>query len=188
MIRETAFDEVFDSQATFRALLESLSRPGQIQRLPERDYPGAPRGFCPPVLSVLKTLCDHRVSFSLGSGIRAADWVRYLEVNLATPHEGVERADYVLFSGAAYDPDFSLLDRGLPEFPESSATALLSVERLGGGADRLRSSLLRAEPQRPRDSRARSSLCRRPGPSIRRGEKPGKPPVPDWNRPFSRGP
>jgi alpha-D-ribose 1-methylphosphonate 5-triphosphate synthase subunit PhnH len=134
MVREVGFDDVFDSQATFRALLDALSRPGKICRLPDRAYRSPPRGFCPPALSILKTLCDHRVSFSLASGNRTSELSRYLEVNLSTPPEDVEKADYVIFDGTAFDEDFMRMKRGSSEFPENSATALLCVGRLDEGA------------------------------------------------------
>jgi alpha-D-ribose 1-methylphosphonate 5-triphosphate synthase subunit PhnH len=132
MVREVGFDDVFDSQAAFRALLDTLSRPGKVRRLPACAYTGAPEGFCSPSLTIMKTLCDHRVSFSLVPREPALE--RYLEVNLATPCEGVETADYVIFSGAAFHEEFLMLKRGLPEFPESSATALLCVGNLFEGA------------------------------------------------------
>jgi alpha-D-ribose 1-methylphosphonate 5-triphosphate synthase subunit PhnH len=134
IVRENCFDEVFDSQAAFRALLDALSRPGSVCRLPDCSYAGAPRGFCTPALSILKTLCDHRVSFSVGADSRDSEWVRYLEANLATPFKGVEEADYVLFDGTRFDEDFSRLKRGSAEFPETSATAVLCVSRLAEGA------------------------------------------------------
>jgi alpha-D-ribose 1-methylphosphonate 5-triphosphate synthase subunit PhnH len=127
MLREAGFDEVFDSQATFRVLLDSLSRPGKVCQIPLCPYRAPPCGFCPPALSILKTLCDHRVSFSIGGAPARAEWIRYLEVNLATPFTIVEKADYVLFDGGAYDAGFARMNRGSLEFPESSATALLCV-------------------------------------------------------------
>jgi alpha-D-ribose 1-methylphosphonate 5-triphosphate synthase subunit PhnH len=130
MVRETAFDEVFDSQATFRVLLDSMSRPGSLRSLPTRRYPSAPNGFCPPVLSILKTVCDHRISFSVGSSERRQDWVSYLVMNLSTPFRPVEEADYVLFNGESFEQDFARLKRGTLEYPERSATALLCVQRL----------------------------------------------------------
>lgn len=132
MVREVGFDEVFDSQATFRALLDCMSRPGKICQIPQRAYGAPPEGFCPPALSILKTLCDHRVSFSLGGANEKPEWVRYLEVNLATPFQPLEKADYVLFDGARFDDGFARLSRGTLEFPESSATALICVSRLSG--------------------------------------------------------
>ena len=132
VVREGGFDDVFDSQAAFRALLDALSRPGKVRRLPACSYTGAPEGFCPPSLTIMKTLCDHRVSFSLVPRETALE--RYLEVNLAAPYEGVENADYVIFSGSSFDEGFMRLKRGSPEFPESSATALLCVGSLAEGA------------------------------------------------------
>jgi alpha-D-ribose 1-methylphosphonate 5-triphosphate synthase subunit PhnH len=132
VVRETGFDDVFDSQAAFRALLDVLSRPGKVRRLPACTYGGAPGGFCASSLTIMKTLCDHRVSFSLVP--REAVWARYLEVNLATPFEVVERADYVIFNGTAFDEGFMRLKRGSAEFPEGSATAVLCVGSLAEGA------------------------------------------------------
>jgi alpha-D-ribose 1-methylphosphonate 5-triphosphate synthase subunit PhnH len=130
MVHETAFDDVFDSQATFRAMLDCLSRPGSIRTVPALRYESAPREFCPPMLSLLKTLCDHRVSFSIGSPASRPDWVAYLKMNLSTPFVSVDEAEYVVFNGGKFDADFSRLNRGTLEFPESSATALLCVQRL----------------------------------------------------------
>jgi alpha-D-ribose 1-methylphosphonate 5-triphosphate synthase subunit PhnH len=135
MVRESGFDDVFDSQAVFRMLLDSMSRPGKICRLPSHPYKAPPQGFCPPALSILKTLCDHRVTFSIGGVHARAEWIRYLEVNLASSFRNVEKADYVLLDGASYDGAFALLNRGSVEFPESSATALLSVTALAEGVD-----------------------------------------------------
>ena len=130
MARETAFDEVFDSQAVFRELLHCLSQPGKVGMVPPRAYDSRPSGFCAPALSILKTLCDHRVSFSIGAASARPDWAAYLEMNLSTAFGGVDTADFVLFDGASYDNDFSRLRRGTPEFPEDSATALLCVGEL----------------------------------------------------------
>jgi len=130
VVREIGFDEVFDSQATFRALLDSMSRPGKICQVPLRPYRSPPNGFCPPALTILKTLCDHRVSFSLGAANETTEWIRYLEMNLAAPFQPIEKADYVLFDGVGFDPGFAHLNRGSLEFPEKSATALICVNRL----------------------------------------------------------
>jgi alpha-D-ribose 1-methylphosphonate 5-triphosphate synthase subunit PhnH len=130
VVREIGFDEVFDSQATFRALLDSMSRPGKICQVPLRPYRSPPNGFCPPALTILKTLCDHRVSFSLGTANEMSEWIRYLEMNLAAPFQPVEKADYVLFNGAEFDAGFARLNCGSLEFPEKSATALICVNEL----------------------------------------------------------
>jgi len=130
--RETAFDEVFDSQATFRALLDCMARPGTVGELPRADYQAAPHAFCSPALSILKTLVDHRVTFSVAGASGRADWIEYLRLNLSAPFQGPDAADYVLFEGSMYHNDFSRLKLGSLEFPESSATAILSVAALSG--------------------------------------------------------
>ena len=126
-VRETIFDDVFDSQRVIRTLLEVLARPGTVGSLPALDYRFPPEDFCAPALSIMKTLCDHRVSFSVGAPAHRAAWVRYLEVNLATPVAEPADAGYVLFDGSSFDEDFSRLSTGCLEFPEASATALLGV-------------------------------------------------------------
>ena len=130
VVREVAFDEVFDSQAIFRVLLDALSRPGKVIQLPGIAWTGSPPGFPAAALSVLKTLCDHRVSFSLGRPNERRAWISYLEVNLSTPFRRPEEADFVLFDGAGFDEEFAYLKRGTPEFPERSATALLCIGAL----------------------------------------------------------
>jgi len=128
--RETAFDEVFHSQATFRALLDCMARPGTVGELPRADYAAAPPAFCPPALSILKTLVDHRVSFSVAGGSDLPDWIEYLRLNLSAPFRDPDAADYVLFEGSTYHDDFGRLKVGSLEFPESSATAVLFVGAL----------------------------------------------------------
>ncbi|HVP17678.1 MAG TPA: phosphonate C-P lyase system protein PhnH, partial [Spirochaetia bacterium] len=85
---------------------------------------------CASMLSILKTLCDHRVSFSVGSSENTSGWVGYLDVNLSTPFRAIAEAAYVIFEGDRFDEDFQHLNRGTLEFPETSATALLCVRNL----------------------------------------------------------
>ena len=138
MVRETVFDEVFDSQAVFRALLDSLSRPGTISMIAPRPYGSLPGGLFALALSILKTLCDHHVSFSLGSAGAKPEWVSYLEMNLSTPFRRVDEADYVLFDGEEFDADFLRLNPGSLEFPERSGTALLCVRLLSDQGEPVR--------------------------------------------------
>ena len=133
VVREAAFHEVRDSQAAFRALLDVLSRPGELRQLPDCGYRAVPPGLCSPALTILKTLCDHRVSFSVGSQGRETELVRYLEVNLAAPFKPVPEADYVVFDGKSFDEDFHRMNVGSAEFPENAATAVVCVSGLAGG-------------------------------------------------------
>ena len=127
-LREVAFDEIFDSQRTFRVLLDALSRPGRIFRLRGLDYRGVPPGMTPHCLTILKTLCDHQVSFAVASGPSSDAWREYLEVNLAAPAGAAAESGYVLFEGGSFCLEFLALRRGSLEFPEEGATAILAVE------------------------------------------------------------
>ena len=130
-----------------------MSRPGRIVQLPSRGYPGAPAGFSCHVLSVLKTLCDHRVSFHVGNGPAREEWTAYLQVNLSTPLRSADQADYVLLDGGAWDEAFFRVKRGSLDFPEDSATLVLSV------------SGVRAEDEAPGKDETLMALS---GPGVRR--------------------
>jgi len=132
-VRESAFDEIFDGQAVFRVLLDCLSRPGTVGQIPSLSWSGTPAGFPSSALAVLKTLCDHRVSFAVGSHENRDAWSAYLALNLGCPSRPVEAADYVLMDGVSFDPGFVSLRRGTPEVPEDSATVLLAVPRISAG-------------------------------------------------------
>ena len=135
VLRETAFDDVMDSQHVFRVLLDSMSRPGKVYELNSKQYRGTPEGLNPFTLSVLKTLLDHRVTFSLGGMFAPPEWISYLRINTGSSWAEQELADYVVFEAQNYTDGFTRLKKGSLEFPERSATALLSVTELHNAAD-----------------------------------------------------
>lgn len=127
--KEDGFDEVFDSQKIFRSLMDGMSRPGKVIKLGSHSFTLFPDGFNPFVLSVLKTLCDNNVSVAIGRA-DTAEWHRYLEINTGAVACQLNESDYVVFQGEKYDEDFSLLNPGSVEFPEDSATAVISVTHI----------------------------------------------------------
>jgi alpha-D-ribose 1-methylphosphonate 5-triphosphate synthase subunit PhnH len=117
-------DPVLDSQASFRAVLEAMSRPGRIQRIvPPAE---CPPGLSPAAAAVLLTLVDADTTLRISAGEAAAAWLRF--------HCGCRlvegEADFVL------DPAARLLDlrAGTEEEPERGATLLLEVAALEEGA------------------------------------------------------
>ncbi len=139
MVREKAFDEVFDSQAAFRILLDSMSRPGRLYTLAALPFTGTPTGLNPHVLTVLRTLCDNMVTFCVvtkGSDApRDSEHVRYLQINTGARSASRYHADYVVLDGRRAAAALRDLKRGSPEFPEDSATAVVAVEELLGPGD-----------------------------------------------------
>ncbi len=127
-MKETAFDEIFDSQMIFRLLLDSMSRPGRIYLLNKYDYRFIPGSFSPFCLSILKALCDNTVRFYVDSaGAGLAD---YLELNTGSCAGGPDCAEYAVFDGHAFNSGFKDLNRGTIEFPEDSQTAIITAEDL----------------------------------------------------------
>jgi alpha-D-ribose 1-methylphosphonate 5-triphosphate synthase subunit PhnH len=117
-------DPVLDAQASFRAVLEAMSRPGRVQAVVAP--PEVPPGLSPAAAAVLLTLVDAATPLRIAAGTEAEAWLRF--------HCGcpvvTERAAFVL------DPAAELLslDAGTDEEPERGATLILEVAALEEGA------------------------------------------------------
>ncbi|MGX9965248.1 phosphonate C-P lyase system protein PhnH [Roseomonas sp. F4] len=115
-------DPVLDGQAAFRAVLQAMSRPGLVQRIPVP--PETPPGLSPAAAALLLTLVDSSTPLCLDAGAEAEAWVRF--------HCGASLAA----AGAA---DFALnapllaLSPGTEEEPERGATLILDVAALEEG-------------------------------------------------------
>lgn len=109
-------------QKVFRVLLEALSRPGEVGRLPAPE-PG-PRAR---LQWVLQTLLDPEVGFSLAGRADAAltpgivrEWTGSALVEPAA-------ADFLVVDGAGSGGLVRRLPRGTPEFPDRGATVIYSL-------------------------------------------------------------
>jgi alpha-D-ribose 1-methylphosphonate 5-triphosphate synthase subunit PhnH len=130
MIREITYNEIFDSQRHFRTVLDSMSRPGKINRF--APVPLTP----PPSLSkaaayVGFALLNADASFHAASlGNDAGD---YLRVNTASNPIEIDRADFIYVDGAATGTE-ALIEQakiGIPTYPETGATAVIQVSSIG---------------------------------------------------------
>jgi alpha-D-ribose 1-methylphosphonate 5-triphosphate synthase subunit PhnH len=106
-------DPVLDAQASFRAILEAMSRPGRIQRIEARITPPAP--LCSAAGAALLSL--------------AAEWLRFHCGAPITTDIGAAR--FVVACGAA--PSLDALDIGTDEDPQLGATLILQVTGLVAG-------------------------------------------------------
>lgn len=134
--KEAVFDAVFDSQRSFRALLEAMSRPGTIVRLPVPEYHSTPAGLLPHSLTVALTLCDTRVTLGwiLPASADEELWREYFTLNLSSPIVDEAHADFVICAGGEFRSEFSTLRVGEPEYPEHGATAIVQVAGFHGAA------------------------------------------------------
>ena len=120
-------DPVLDAQASFRAILEAMSRPGRIQRIEARITPPAP--LCAAAGAALLSLADADTPLWLDAGEAVTEWLRFHCGAPITPEIGAAR--FALASGAA--PSLEALDVGTDEDPQMGATLILQVAGLVAG-------------------------------------------------------
>jgi alpha-D-ribose 1-methylphosphonate 5-triphosphate synthase subunit PhnH len=120
-------DPVADAQATFRAVLDAMARPGHVHRAGENLQPPSPLDRA--TAAVLLTLADNDTPLWLDPAAAAAsDWLAF--------HCGtsiVSDPAYASFVVTLSLPDLAVLPAGSHEAPESSATLILQVRALGNG-------------------------------------------------------
>jgi alpha-D-ribose 1-methylphosphonate 5-triphosphate synthase subunit PhnH len=121
-------DPVGDAQVTFRAVLDAMSRPGQLHQVGEGLMAPAPLESA--TAAVLLTLVDNETPLWLDPMAAAArEWLAF--------HCGakvIDTPDQAAFALALSLPDLSLLPTGSHESPECSATLILQIATLGRGA------------------------------------------------------
>ena len=121
-------DPVGEAQATFRAVLDAMARPGRLYRVGERLTVPAP--LHPATAAVLLTLVDSETPLWLDADAAAArDWLAF--------HCGaaiVAAIDRAAFAVALSWPDLAAVPAGTHEAPELSATLILQIDALGDGA------------------------------------------------------
>lgn len=120
-------DPVLDAQASFRAILEAMSRPGRIQRIEARIFPPAP--LCTAAGAVLLSLADSDTPLWQDAGETVAEWLRFHCGAPITKDIGSVR--FALACGNA--PSLAALDIGTDEDPQLGATLILQVAGLVAG-------------------------------------------------------
>ncbi|MGF1636674.1 MAG: phosphonate C-P lyase system protein PhnH [Cyclobacteriaceae bacterium] len=127
MVRESAYDEIFDAQFHFRLLMEAMSRPGKICKLehsainpPEDMYAGA-------ALIGLALLNADVHFFHQGS---AAEYLRFnTSSELATPDE----ADFIFMKGTDTAQMIAAAKIGTDNYPETNASIIIEVLEIKNG-------------------------------------------------------
>jgi len=125
MVRETAYDEVFDAQKHFRSILDSLAQPGKIHLLdPVKLAP--PHGLNHASVLVALALLDADVNFHVihdDSG--ESD---YLAANTRAASTPIEAAAFIFAHGTDSPEILESADCGSLTYPDTSATLILEVE------------------------------------------------------------
>jgi alpha-D-ribose 1-methylphosphonate 5-triphosphate synthase subunit PhnH len=120
-------DPVLDAQASFRAVLEAMARPGRV--LPVARPPEPPSPLCPAAAAVVLTLVDAETPLWTDAGPEAEGWARFHCGCPVVASAG--EAAFVLALGTP--PELAALRAGTEEEPESGATLILQVTSLEAG-------------------------------------------------------
>ena len=120
-------DPVLDAQATFRAVLTAMSRPGTLHAAGASLTPPTPLDRA--TAAVLLTLVDAETVLFLGDGFSPAeDWIRFHCGALITGDAA--GAGFLLTDTL---PDLADLNQGSDEGPDQSATVILQVRGFDAG-------------------------------------------------------
>ena len=125
-------DPVFQSQASFRALLAALSEPGTRQTIDAGIVP--PAGLHAATATALLTLADYETPIWLPSALRdgpAGAWLRF-HCGAALVEEP-RRAAFAVIDGAAPAPRLTDFDPGNDQFPDRSTTIIVQCAAFHGG-------------------------------------------------------
>ena len=130
-------DAALDRQRTFRLTLQAMARPGLIAELDTREADAresAPEPMNPAAAALALTLFDDDTPVWL-DGAAATEPVReFLSFQCGCPIvEDPRQAAFALAAGGT--PSLHDFAVGTDEFPESSTTVILQVERLADGSE-----------------------------------------------------
>ncbi len=128
---------VFDAQGVFRALMQAMAEPGTITRNIDLTRPPAP--LTPEAAAVALTSCDQDTPIWLDAALAAEEAVRaWLAFHTGAPLTSTPSEAHFAFCA---EPE-SLIGlenfaQGSQEYPDRSATLVLQVKSLSGGAELL---------------------------------------------------
>lgn len=125
-------DPVFDSQATFRCVMDAMARPGSIHEIGSGAAPPAPMG--PAAAAIALSLADHDTLVHLSPAMIEAgvqSWLAFHTGALVTGDR--PEAAFAFFEAGSQPPPFSTFALGTQEYPDRSTTVVLELPALTGG-------------------------------------------------------
>jgi alpha-D-ribose 1-methylphosphonate 5-triphosphate synthase subunit PhnH len=123
-------DPVRDAQACFRIVLDAMTHPGRIERLPTALSEALPLG--PTAASIALSLCDIDTPVWLDAGLQAA--AGYLAFHCGAPlAKTAAEARFAFIADPGAMPALDRFALGTDEYPETSATLVIEVTGLADG-------------------------------------------------------
>lgn len=123
-------DAVFDSQATFRVLMDAMAHPGRVLELPATAE--APGALGPGQAAVALTLIDATTPVLLDRDFDGADvrtWLSF-HTGASVTDDAATAAFAFIARGHAVPAD---LPTGTEDYPDRSATVVIEVAGFGNG-------------------------------------------------------
>ena len=126
-------DPVHDAQATFRAVMDALARPGLTRPLAPDLAPPAP--LTPELAAVALALTDADTPVWLDATLAGAPEVAaYLRFHTGAPlTDDPARAAFALIREPGRCPPFRHFAPGTPAYPDTSTTLVLALEAITEG-------------------------------------------------------
>jgi alpha-D-ribose 1-methylphosphonate 5-triphosphate synthase subunit PhnH len=129
-------DPVFESQSTFKTLMDCMARPGTIASLKAPAAPPSPMG--PGAGAIALTLCDHDTPVCLSPAMIDAGVQAWLAFQTGALISGERtESDFAFFEQGAALPALSTFSAGTQEYPDRSTTVVVELPDLRGGPELL---------------------------------------------------
>jgi alpha-D-ribose 1-methylphosphonate 5-triphosphate synthase subunit PhnH len=129
MIKEVAFDPIFDAQQAFRVLLDAFSHPGTLFCFENYEL-SQPKELTTSNAIIALSLFDNNISFHSAS-FYSETVEKYIHLNTSAKIEKIHEADYVFLNGKdSIKNQIQACKNGELSYPEKNATLIISVEQL----------------------------------------------------------
>lgn len=127
-------EPVLDAQAAFRAVMDAMARPGTASPLARTAMPPAP--LSATAATVALTLCDHDTPVWLDPALKGSAAVTaWLGFHTGAPLASTPaEAHFALVADTAALIALENFAQGSQDYPDRSATLILQVDSLDGGA------------------------------------------------------
>ncbi|WP_041798384.1 phosphonate C-P lyase system protein PhnH [Rhodopseudomonas palustris] len=126
-------DKVTSAQATFRAVMQAMARPGALQRL-DAELHHVPAPLMPATAAIALTLFDHDTPLWLDAATKTSVVTQWLRFHTSAPVvEAPEAAAFALIAEPHRMPTLECFALGSDDYPDRSTTLILQLESLDEG-------------------------------------------------------
>lgn len=127
IIRETAYNEIFDAQRHFRSIMDSMARPGKINTLSEPNI-DTPEGLNKASALVGFALLNADVTFFSGTYPETVN--EYFYTNTSSKGADATTADFIFINGRHDTSAIEEAKEGIDIYPETSAFIVIDAEKV----------------------------------------------------------